>query len=51
MEKVLIGEEVEGNGIDCVLIQNAKTDSSADDFINNYYSMLSNQCPVIDLPE
>ncbi|XP_052090484.1 growth arrest and DNA damage-inducible protein GADD45 beta-like [Mytilus californianus] len=51
MEKVLIGEEVEGNGIECVLIQNAKTDGSADEFINNYYSMLANQSPVIDLPE
>jgi hypothetical protein len=37
--------------VGCILIQNAKTDNGADDFINNYYSMLANQSPVIDLPE
>ena len=37
--------------VGCILIQNAKTDNGAGDFINNYYSMLANQSPVIDLPE
>lgn len=51
--KMFQGDKADGSSVDvgCILIQNVKTDNSADDFINNYYSILANQSPVIDLPE
>lgn len=47
--------EEDNKDVGCVLIQNTKTDEktdeSANDFINNYYSMLANQTPVVALPD
>ncbi|XP_063431153.1 growth arrest and DNA damage-inducible protein GADD45 gamma-like [Mytilus trossulus] len=47
--------EEDNKDVGCVLIQNTKTDEktdeSANDFINNYYSMLANQTPVVTLPD